>query len=147
MPKQFFAKFIVFSLGLVLFTGCSALTQTKSLKLAHGLDVTHPVHKGMEYMAQKLAEKSSGQLTIEIYPSQQLGTERQCLEWIASSGTKGDHARRNHRTERNEVAGFEVDRQGSPGSQGQAIHGANDGRVLVDRLGQRARLHGRCGRW
>lgn len=61
---------------------CSKLTNTKSLKLAHSLDVTHPVHQGMVYMAEKVAEQSNGQLTIEIYPSQQLGTERQCLELL-----------------------------------------------------------------
>lgn len=33
-------------------------------------------------MAEKLAEKSNGKLTIELYPSQQLGTERQCLELL-----------------------------------------------------------------
>ena len=33
-------------------------------------------------MAERLAEKSDGELIIEIYPSQQLGTERQCLELL-----------------------------------------------------------------
>lgn len=33
-------------------------------------------------MASRLSEKSSGKLTIEIYPSQQLGTERQALELL-----------------------------------------------------------------
>ena len=64
------------------FLSCGEINSTKSLKLAHGLDVSHPVHKGMEFMAEQLAEKSSGQLTIEIYPSQQLGTERQALELL-----------------------------------------------------------------
>lgn len=67
---------------LLLFLGCAEISDTKSLKLAHGLDVTHPVHKGMEFMAERLAEKSSGQLQIEIYPAQQLGTERQTLELL-----------------------------------------------------------------
>jgi len=67
---------------MVLSSACSKLTTTRSLKLAHALDVTHPVHKGMAYMAEKVTEKSNGQLTIEIYPSQQLGTERQCLELL-----------------------------------------------------------------
>ena len=62
--------------------GCSSGSQSTTLKLAHGLDVTHPVHLGMEYMAQVLEEKSNGQMQIEIYPSQQLGTERQCLELL-----------------------------------------------------------------
>ena len=33
-------------------------------------------------MQKKLAEKSGGKLLLEIYPSQQLGTERQCLELL-----------------------------------------------------------------
>lgn len=66
----------------ILTSACSKLTETKTLKLAHGLDVKHPVHIGMEYMAERVAEKSGGKLQIEIYPSQQLGTERQCLELL-----------------------------------------------------------------
>lgn len=69
-------------MSLLLLTTCSKLSTNKSLKLAHALDVTHPVHQGMVYMAERVAEKSNGQLTIEIYPSQQLGTERQCLELL-----------------------------------------------------------------
>ncbi|MCB0584633.1 MAG: TRAP transporter substrate-binding protein [Phaeodactylibacter sp.] len=67
---------------LLALAGCGKTTKTRTLKLAHGLDNTHPVHKGMEYMAERLAERSGGRLTIEIYPSQQLGTERQCLELL-----------------------------------------------------------------
>lgn len=73
------------SIGSILIWysfSCTEISDTKTLKLGHGLDVTHPVHQGMEYMAQRLAEKSQGKLTIELYPSQQLGTERQCLELL-----------------------------------------------------------------
>jgi tripartite ATP-independent transporter DctP family solute receptor len=52
------------------------------LKLAHGLDITHPVHKGMVYMAERAREKSGGRLRIDIYPSEQLGSERECLELV-----------------------------------------------------------------
>ena len=51
-------------------------------KLAHGLDVEHPVHLGMVYMADRLAEKTDGQATIEIFPSEQLGSEREYLEQV-----------------------------------------------------------------
>ena len=61
---------------------CKEISGAKTLKLAHGLDVTHPVHKGMVFMQDKVAELSSGALLMEIYPSQQLGTERQCLELL-----------------------------------------------------------------
>ncbi len=54
----------------------------KVIKLAHGLDVNHSVHKAMVKMAEDLKEVSNGKMTIEIYPNQQLGTERECLELL-----------------------------------------------------------------
>jgi len=36
----------------------------------------------MVHMAEKVKEKSGGALQVEIYPSQQLGSERQCLELL-----------------------------------------------------------------
>jgi len=52
------------------------------LKLAHGLDVAHPVHKGMVVLADRVKEKTHGKVTIEIYPSEQLGNERECIEQV-----------------------------------------------------------------
>jgi tripartite ATP-independent transporter DctP family solute receptor len=52
------------------------------LKLAHGLDVEHPVHLGMAYMAKRFAEKTDGRAMIEIFPSEQLGSEREYLEQV-----------------------------------------------------------------
>lgn len=62
-------------------SGCTPDDQTV-IKLGHGLDVTHPVHQAMERMATRVAERSDGQMRIDIYPSEQLGTERQCLELL-----------------------------------------------------------------
>lgn len=78
--KPFRIFLAVLFLGIVM--GCSNADHHKVLKLAHGLDPTHPVHKGMEFMAKRLAEKSDGQLTIDIYPSGQLGSEQQCVELL-----------------------------------------------------------------
>ncbi|KAA3635444.1 MAG: TRAP transporter substrate-binding protein [Bacteroidetes bacterium] len=75
-------KYLPYLFFLVLLGGCTDLSDTTSLKLAHSLDTKHPVHLGMEYMAEKVYEKSEGKMQIEIYPSQQLGTERQCLELL-----------------------------------------------------------------
>ncbi len=61
---------------------CTEVVGVKSLKLGHSLDVTHSVHQGMVYMAEKVKEKSGGKLIVEVYPNQQLGTERQCLELL-----------------------------------------------------------------
>ncbi|MEZ4989132.1 MAG: TRAP transporter substrate-binding protein [Saprospiraceae bacterium] len=54
----------------------------KHLKLAHGLPADHPVHQGMVFMADRLKELSDGRMEIEVYPSEQLGSERQCLELL-----------------------------------------------------------------
>jgi len=50
------------------------------LKLGHGLDTTHPVHKAMVFMADKVREKSDGRMRVEIFPSEQLGNEKECIE-------------------------------------------------------------------
>lgn len=75
-------NYLLLLLLVILCVGCADLSGTKYLKLAHGLDSSHPVHKGMVFMQEKLNEKSNGSLQIEIYPSQQLGTERQALELL-----------------------------------------------------------------
>jgi tripartite ATP-independent transporter DctP family solute receptor len=66
-----------------MFLGCRKQDDSKPevvLKLAHSLDITHPVHKAMVYMAQKAGEKSSGRMEIQIFPSEQLGTEKENIE-------------------------------------------------------------------
>ncbi|MDZ7691136.1 MAG: TRAP transporter substrate-binding protein DctP [Balneolaceae bacterium] len=61
---------------------CDQIKDTRTVRLGHGLDVTHPVHKAMVFMADRVAKKSGGQLQIEVYPSQQLGTERELIELL-----------------------------------------------------------------
>jgi len=68
-----------------LLTGCGQQDQQDRpvvLKLAHGLDVTHPVHKGMTFMARRVSERTNDRLRIDIYPSEQLGNERECIEQV-----------------------------------------------------------------
>lgn len=66
----------------IFFVGCSTHSRTKTLRLGHGLDVSHSVHKAMVKMGEDLFKRSGGALKLEIYPSQQLGTERECLELL-----------------------------------------------------------------
>lgn len=79
---RFFALLSVFVLVSVVFTGCQAENDVRVIKLGHGLDISHPVHKAMVFMAERLAEKSKGKVKLDIYPSQQLGSERECLELL-----------------------------------------------------------------
>jgi tripartite ATP-independent transporter DctP family solute receptor len=73
---------LYFLLFFPILFSCNQLEKTKTIKLAHGLDVNHSVHKAMVKMGADLKELSGGKLRLEIYPSQQLGTERQCLELL-----------------------------------------------------------------
>lgn len=66
----------------LLLPGCGARSDVTVVKLGHGLDTNHPVHHAMVFMQERLAEKSGGAMRIDIYPSQQLGTERQLLELL-----------------------------------------------------------------
>lgn len=52
------------------------------LKLGHVLDPSHPVHKGMAFMAERVAELSAGNVEIQIFPSGQLGSEPECIEQL-----------------------------------------------------------------
>ena len=65
-----------------LFTSCQESENVKIIRLGHGLSTTHSVHQAMVYMDSVLRVKSNGKMKIQIYPSEQLGTERQCLELL-----------------------------------------------------------------
>ena len=67
---------------LALCNCCATRNEVKVIKFAHALDTNHPVHKAIEFMAQKVAEDSEGELQIKVYPSRQLGSERECLELL-----------------------------------------------------------------
>lgn len=64
------------------FLSCSEINDTRVIRLGHGLDVSHSVHKAMVKMGEDLEKMSEGKMRIMIYPSQQLGTERECLELL-----------------------------------------------------------------
>ncbi|WP_163378569.1 TRAP transporter substrate-binding protein [Cyclobacterium sp. SYSU L10401] len=62
--------------------GCSKPGGVRILKLGHGLDTSHPVHEAMLFLAQKAEEKSGGEMIVQVYPNQQLGTERELVELL-----------------------------------------------------------------
>lgn len=70
------------SLGLIMLLSACANDTAIEIKLGHGLDTQHPVHLGMQFMADELVRISKGEMTIAIYPNQQLGSERQTLELL-----------------------------------------------------------------
>ena len=78
-------RFLIFIISVVIIastSSCEQMRNKRTIKLAHSLDVNHSVHKAMVKMAEDLSQRSGGKMAIDIYPSQQLGTERECLELL-----------------------------------------------------------------
>ncbi|MCI0494196.1 TRAP transporter substrate-binding protein DctP, partial [candidate division KSB1 bacterium] len=74
-------KYLALILTIALI-GCQSESKIRIIKLAHVLDPSHPVHRGMVFMAEKVAEKSGGHMRVDIYPSGQLGQERDLIELL-----------------------------------------------------------------
>jgi len=66
----------------LLLASCGSKSDVTVLKLGHALDTGHAVHKSMVYMAERLDYYSNGKMKIEIYPSGQLGSERELVELL-----------------------------------------------------------------
>jgi tripartite ATP-independent transporter DctP family solute receptor len=81
MPPRLRTGVLLLAL-LLLGTGCQSQQDVTVIRLGHGLSPSHPVHQSMKYMAERVAEKSDGTMRIEIYPSEQLGSERELLELL-----------------------------------------------------------------
>lgn len=79
--KKYFTYILLTFISISLM-GCNQTKRSKTIKLAHGLDVNHSVHKAMVKMGEDLAVLSGGKLKLEIYPSSQLGSERENLELL-----------------------------------------------------------------
>ncbi len=69
-----------------LLAGCAQQRDVTVIKLAHGLDSEHPVHKAMVYLGERLAEKSAGSMRVDVYSGGQLGTERESIELLQLGG-------------------------------------------------------------
>jgi tripartite ATP-independent transporter DctP family solute receptor len=82
--NSFIIIFIV--LAIIVSSGCdSGAEKAKgeiNLKLGHALDINHPVHKAMEFWADKLKKATDGRIIIKIYPGGQLGMEKELIEQL-----------------------------------------------------------------
>lgn len=80
LPK--YNSAILLLIFILILAGCRNESSVRRIKIGHGLDQSHPVHKAMIYMAEVAEKESGGKIEITVYPSQQLGTERECLELL-----------------------------------------------------------------
>ncbi|AKP53158.1 TRAP transporter substrate-binding protein [Cyclobacterium amurskyense] len=80
--KTNFPNYLSMLFLAAILVSCSKPGGVRILKLGHGLDTSHPVHAAMLYLAEKAEEKSNGKMIVQVYPNQQLGTERELVELL-----------------------------------------------------------------
>ncbi|MBB4001203.1 C4-dicarboxylate TRAP transporter substrate-binding protein [Aurantimonas endophytica] len=76
--------------------GGAAAQDTHTLRFNHVLGPNEPFHQGFEQWAERVAERTNGGLTIEVFHSAQLGVEEDMIEQIrqgANFGQNTDAAR------------------------------------------------------
>jgi tripartite ATP-independent transporter DctP family solute receptor len=85
------------ALGLAVATSGAALAQDKfTLRFNHVLGPNEPFNKGFQKWAERVAERTNGGLTMEVFHSAQLGVEEDIIEQIrqgANIGQNTDSAR------------------------------------------------------
>jgi TRAP-type C4-dicarboxylate transport system substrate-binding protein len=84
MKRKHFLLIIGLILSLTL-TACGSSEDSegpKVLQLAHTQASSHPVHVSMEKFAELVAEKTNGEIEVEIFPNGVLGDERKYVENI-----------------------------------------------------------------
>lgn len=94
MMKKVLAMVIAGTMAIGMLTGCGSGGGSKeestgstgggkaefALTGGINLDTDHPYYKGMVKFAELMEEKSDGRITMEVYPSAQLGNERDVVE-------------------------------------------------------------------
>ncbi|WP_417418412.1 TRAP transporter substrate-binding protein [Hoeflea sp.] len=75
-------KFSIFAGVAMMVLPTLAGAQEITLKMGHAAASTHIFHTGLEIFAKKVAEKTDGNVKIEVYGDRQLGDDKQLLEGI-----------------------------------------------------------------
>ncbi|ACU90522.1 DctP family TRAP transporter solute-binding subunit [Desulfomicrobium baculatum] len=77
MKRFFMCAVIVIAVALTI----PAFAKTV-LKLGHIAEVSHPYAKGADHFAKLVAEKSGGEMEVQVFPSSQLGSQKDMTEGL-----------------------------------------------------------------
>ncbi|UYG00304.1 MULTISPECIES: TRAP transporter substrate-binding protein [unclassified Halomonas] len=71
--------------GIALFTAtCSTFSwaETLTLTAGHSANLSEPYQKGLEKFAEVVERETNGEVTVQIFPNNQLGNEREMIEGV-----------------------------------------------------------------
>jgi tripartite ATP-independent transporter DctP family solute receptor len=92
MPIQITRRRLLNMGGATAIAGCGLLTaggaraQVQTLRVGHVLAPSHAFHQGLELATKKLEESTNGRVKMQVFPSSQLGTERDMNVAIRTGG-------------------------------------------------------------
>ncbi len=82
MSKKLLNTLLVMVLVMLMLFAASAVQAKYLLKFGHVLGPSHPYHAGFEKWAERVYERTDGELEIQVYHSSQLGVEEDILEQL-----------------------------------------------------------------
>lgn len=74
--------FPLLAAALLVASAQAASAQQYRLRVAHALAPSEPIHKAAEAFAKAVGERTGGRVQIQVFPSEQLGINRDILEQV-----------------------------------------------------------------
>lgn len=75
-------KYVASAMFAALLAASPALSQEVTLRAGHSAAPTEPYHIGLTDFSERLKEYTGGRVAVEIFPSNQLGNERESVEGL-----------------------------------------------------------------
>jgi tripartite ATP-independent transporter DctP family solute receptor len=80
--KKFSVILCIMVLSLTVFMQANAQSADVVIKLGHIAEPTTPYAQGAEHFAKLVAEKSNGEIEVQVFPSSQLGGQKELIEGL-----------------------------------------------------------------
>lgn len=80
--KATFFRCGLLALGLAALAPAAALAESVSIRLGHVLPESHSWHKAATGFAEDVKARTEGRVQIDVYPSGQLGSEKEVIEGL-----------------------------------------------------------------
>jgi len=84
---KYLSRITLFALSCAVFAPMTA-AYAETIRVAHADSEAHPKHQAFVRFADKVSELSGGDITVEVFPSGQLGGERELVEALQTGAVQ-----------------------------------------------------------
>jgi tripartite ATP-independent transporter DctP family solute receptor len=75
-------RFVICAVAILAIASTVPAFAKTVIKLGHIAEVSHPYAQGADYFAKLVAEKSKGEMEVQVFPSSQLGSQKDMTEGL-----------------------------------------------------------------